>query len=88
MDSREKLRLIVEREVSQHVGRVRESVMDFVMLYIKKNDPQFFTQEAALLQNILGIVRNAIDSEHLNKLDTLMVKLNSAIDEFEETLDE
>lgn len=82
MEKKDKLKMAVERELARHMVNVRESVFDFVMLYVKKTDPELFEQDEALISNLLAIVSRAIDSEHLNKLDIFLNKLDGSLDEF------
>lgn len=82
MDKKAKLKTAVERELAQHIYNVRESVYDFVMLFVKRSEPELFEQEKALISNLLAIVSRSIDSEHLNKLDFLMNRLDGSLDEF------
>jgi hypothetical protein len=82
MEKKDKLKMTVERELARHIADIRESVFDFVMLYVKKTDPELFEQDEALISNLLAIVSKAIDSEHLNRLDILLNKLDGSLDEF------
>ncbi len=81
MDKKAKIKTDIEREFTQHINQIRESVYDFTMLFIRKNDPATFEEHNPLLGNILGIVSRAIDSEHFNKVEALMGKLDKVIDE-------
>jgi propanediol dehydratase large subunit len=71
-----KISLEVERTLHKHMDRVKEGTIDFVHLYIQKNN---IPVDRPSLAKILDIVRLALDSEHMNKMDIFLKDLDSAL---------
>lgn len=80
MNKRDKLNMEVERVVHKHVQRVKEAVIDFTHLYIRRNNIEV---DRPSLARVLDIVSQGIDSEHMNKLDAFMNDLDKSLAEFE-----
>lgn len=79
MDKKIKLNTVIERTVHRHMGRVREGVHDFVILYLRRNKIEV---DRDSLVAILDVVGKAIDAQHMEKVDHLLKELDNSINDF------
>lgn len=79
MSKRDKLNVAVEKACHKHVNRVKESVVDFTHLYLRRNNIEVDRPSLAV---ILDTVVKGIESEHMNKIDTFIKELDAALAEF------
>ena len=79
MSKRDKLNMAVEKTVHRHVQRVKEAMIDFTQLYVRRNN---INVDRPSMGAVLDIVGKGIDSEHMNKLDVFMKELDAALAEF------
>ena len=61
------------------MGRVREGVHDFVILYLRRNKIEV---DRDSLVAILDVVGKAIDAQHMEKVDHLLKELDDSINDF------
>jgi hypothetical protein len=81
MDKKIKLNTAVEKTVHKHMGRVREGVLDFTILYLRRNKIEV---DRDSLSKILDVVKLAIDAQHMEKLDLLLKELDASLNDFVE----
>lgn len=79
MGTKEKLTTEIERTLHKHIGTVKESSIDFVVLYIRKKN---IDVDRDSLSKILEIFRMAIDNEHMNNVDRFLKELDSTLTDF------
>jgi hypothetical protein len=79
MSSNEKLTTEIEKTIHGHVQTIKESSIDFVVLYIRRNN---INVDRDSLAKILEVFRIAIDNEHLNNVDKFLQNLDKTLTEF------
>lgn len=79
MDSRKKLETEVERQIHALVAEVKEHVVDFTVLTVRKRHPDIDREQ---MSRILDIVRQGIDDGFMTKIDRFMGKLDNSLTEF------
>lgn len=77
--NRDKLNTAVEKAIHRHVQRVKESTIDFVHLYVRRNNVEL---DRPTLARVLEIVSEGLTSEHMNKLDLFMKELDDTLTEY------
>ena len=79
MSTKDKLQTRLERAAYDHVQRVKESTVDFIHLYVQRNN---INVDRPSMAKVLEIMRTAIESEHLNKLELFNQQISESLDEF------
>lgn len=79
INKKQKLTDAVGKAVHQHVNRVKEASHDFVVLYLRRSGVAIDPDHLGI---VLKVFKDAIDSEHMNKLDQLMNELDKDLGEF------
>lgn len=79
-----KFKTLVEKNIQRLVSRnIREHVVDFVVLYVRKNK---IAVDGELLNQLLQIVQQGIDDGYYRNIDGVMGNMDKTIEEFiEET---
>jgi len=76
MDKKAQISTAIERVLHKHMERVKEGTIDFTHLYLQRNNIHV---DRPSLAKVLEIVRLALDSEHMNKLDQFMAELDGTL---------
>jgi len=76
---RKKLEMEIERHIHGLVSEVKEHVVDFTVLTIRKRHPEI---DRAQLSIILDIVRQGIDDGFMTRIDRFMGKLDKSLADF------
>lgn len=84
MNKKEKLTTEIEKTLHKHMTSVKEGSVDFVVLYIRRNN---IDVDRDSLAKILDIFRIALDNEHLNKIDKFLLDLDKTLTEFSKDKD-
>lgn len=69
----------IERHIHGLVSEVKEHVVDFTVLTIRKRHPEI---DRAQLSIILDIVRQGIDDGFMTRIDRFMGKLDKSLADF------
>jgi len=80
-DKRKKLETNIERQIHGLVSDIREHVVDFTILKIRKQHPNLDREQLTV---VLEVVKQAIDDGFLTRIDRFMKKLDKSLDEFNE----
>lgn len=78
-NKRKKLETSVERQVHSLVSEIREHVVDFTVLKVRRSHPDLDRDQLTL---VLDIVKQAIDDGFMTRVDRFMKKLDRSLDEF------
>ena len=76
---RKKLEMEIERHIHGLVSEVKEHVVDFTVLTIRKRHPEI---DRAQLSIILDIGRQGIDDGFMTRIDRFMGKLDKSLADF------
>jgi phosphopentomutase len=76
MGKKEKLTTEIEKQLHKHMQTIKESSVDFTVLYIRRNN---IDVDRDSLAKICEVFRKAIDSEHLNHVDRFLTGLDKAL---------
>jgi hypothetical protein len=76
---KDRLNTAVEKSIHRHVQRIKESTVDFVHLYVRRNNIDL---DRPTMAKVLEIVSEGLTSEHMNKLDMFMRELDDTLTEF------
>jgi len=76
MGKKEKLTTEIERKLFQHIQTVKESSVDFTVLYIRRNN---IDVDRDSLTKICDVFRIAIDNEHRNAVDRFLAELDKSL---------
>lgn len=76
---RKKLEMEIERHIHGLVSEVKEHVVDFTVLTIRKRHPEI---DRAQLSIILDIVRQGVDDGFMTRIDRFMGKLDKSLADF------
>lgn len=76
---RKKLEMEIERHIHGLVNEVKEHVVDFTVLTIRKRHPEI---DRAQLSIILDIVRQGVDDGFMTRIDRFMGKLDKSLADF------
>ena len=82
MANRTELETAIEREVHKLVFRISEHTYDFVNLYVRRNNLPI---DSAQMQEILKIVKIAMQDGELKQIDFFHQGIREALDETTET---
>lgn len=73
-----KLKTQIEKEMHGFVNNIKEHLVDYTVLYVRKNMPHIDREQ---LTQILEVVRNGIEDSYFTQIDTFMNKMNVTIEE-------
>jgi len=76
MGKKEKLTTEIERTLHKHMQTIKESAVDFTVLYIRRNN---IDVDRDSLAKICDVFRKAIDNEHLNHVDRFLAELDKSL---------
>ena len=76
---RKKLEMLIERQIHALISEVKEHVVDFTVLTIRKRHPEI---DRAQLSKILEIVQQGIDDGFMTKIDRFMGRLDTSLTEY------
>lgn len=76
---RKKLEMEIERQIHGLLTEVKEHVVDFTVLTIRKRHPEIDRDQ---LSKILEIVRQGIDDGFMTRIDRFMGKLDKSLADF------
>lgn len=78
-DKRKKLETNIERQIHGLVSDIREHVVDFTVLKVRKHHPNLDREQLSV---VLEVVKQAIDDGFLTRVDRFMKKIESSLEEF------
>lgn len=78
---RKKLETNIERQVHGLVSEIREHVVDFTVLKVRRSHPNLDREQLTV---VLDIVKQAIDDGFLTRVDRFMKKLDKSLNEFDD----
>lgn len=73
-----KLKTQIEKEMHGFVNNIKEHLVDYTVLYVRKNMPHIDREQ---LTQILEVVRNGIEDSYFTQIDSFMNKMNITIEE-------
>jgi hypothetical protein len=76
---RKKLETNIERQIHSLVSEIREHVVDFTVLKVRRSHPELDREQLAV---VLEIVKHAIDDGFLTRVDRFMKKLDRSLEDF------
>jgi len=81
---RKKLETEIERQIHNLIAEVKEHVVDYTVLTVRKRHPNIDRDQMAV---ILDVVRQGIDDGFMSKIDRFMGKLDKSLVSFSGTED-
>jgi len=81
MGKKEKLTTEIERKLHKHIQVIKESSIDFTVLYIRRNN---IDVDRDSLAKICEVFRKAIDNEHMTHIDRFLADLDKTLTEVAE----
>lgn len=76
---RKKLETAIERQIHALINEVKEHVVDFTVLTVRKKHPEIDRDQMAKL---LEVVQQGIDDGFMTKIDRFMGRLDNSLTEF------
>jgi hypothetical protein len=73
-----KLKTQIEKELHGFVNNIKEHMVDYTVLYVRRNMPHIDRDQ---LTQILDVVRNGIEDSYFTQIDHFMTKMNVTIEE-------
>ena len=73
-----KLKTQIEKELHGFVNNIKEHMVDYTILYIRRNMAHIDRDQ---LTQILDVVRNGIEDSYFTQIDHFMTKMNVTIEE-------
>ncbi|NDB86488.1 MAG: hypothetical protein EB127_27890 [Alphaproteobacteria bacterium] len=73
-----KLKTQIEKELHGFVTNIKEHMVDYTVLYVRRNMPHIDREQ---LTQILDVVRNGIEDSYFTQIDSFMTKMNVTIEE-------
>ncbi len=82
MMNRNQLETEIEKQTHKFVSKIREHTYDFTHIYAMRNKLGI---DKAVLEQVLGIVRTAINDGFMSKVDDFKKDIQKSLDQFTET---
>ncbi len=73
-----KLKTQIEKELHGFVNNIKEHLVDYTVLYVRRNMPHIDREQ---LTQILDVVRNGIEDSYFTQIDLFMNKMNVTIED-------